>query len=61
MQCQPAVHSWPDIPMLFFAALPLLHRLQVDFRDAASFDLLKSHACQGYQVESASYAPEKGK
>ena len=47
--------------MLFFAALPLLHRLQVDFRDAASFDLLKSHACQGYQVESASYAPEKGK
>jgi serine-threonine kinase receptor-associated protein len=34
---------------------------QVDFRDAATFDLLKSHACEGYEVESASYAPEKGK
>jgi len=39
---------------------PLLS-LQVDFRDAASFDLLKSHVCEGYHVESASYAPEKGK
>jgi hypothetical protein len=34
---------------------------QVDFRDAASFDLLKSHVVEGYLVESASYAPEKGK
>lgn len=34
---------------------------QVDFRDAATFDLLKSHAVEGYQVESASYAPEKGR
>lgn len=34
---------------------------QVDFRDAASFDLLKSHVADGYLVESASFAPEKGR
>ncbi len=34
---------------------------QVDFRDASSFDLLKSHVADGYLVESASFAPEKGK
>lgn len=34
---------------------------QVDFRDAATFEVLKTHVCQGYEVESASYAPEKGK
>lgn len=34
---------------------------QVDFRDAASFDLVKSHACEGYEVESASFAPERGR
>ena len=34
---------------------------RVDFRDAASFGLLKSHTCPDYAVESASYAPEKGK
>lgn len=34
---------------------------QVDFRDASSFELLKSHVAEGYLVESASFAPEKGK
>lgn len=34
---------------------------QVDFRDASSFEVLKTHVCEGYLVESASYAPEKGK
>ena len=32
---------------------------QVDIRDAATFDLQKSHVCQEYSVESASYAPDK--
>ena len=32
---------------------------QVDIRDAATFDLQKSHVCQEYNVESASYAPDK--
>ncbi len=34
---------------------------QVDFRDAATFEVIKTHVCDGYEVESASFAPEKGK
>lgn len=48
--------SAPFLPLCTHAHHPAL---QVDIRDAASFELLKSHACEGYAVESASYAPEK--
>jgi serine-threonine kinase receptor-associated protein len=34
---------------------------QVDFRDATTFELLKSHACSEYEVESASFSPERGR
>jgi hypothetical protein len=33
----------------------------VDVRDASSFALVKSHEVQGYEVESASYAPDKAR
>lgn len=52
-----AVQSGANTPWL---APPSGHA-QVDFRDAASFDLLKSHVADGYLVESASFAPEKGR
>ena len=32
---------------------------EVEVRDAATFDLLKAHTVKEYEVESASYAPEK--
>lgn len=34
---------------------------RVDVRDGSSFELVKSFAVDGYEVESASYAPERGK
>ncbi|KAL4855971.1 Serine-threonine kinase receptor-associated protein [Chlorella vulgaris] len=34
---------------------------QVDFRDGTTFELLKSHACSEYEVESASFSPERGR